>query len=107
VNGRSGAFAVEISVGLLRERGQNYSMPALSLPFPGVRESFLAAIDELRAEHAETVIGRNFTHWGGRWSTPDGFAAYVAAVRAEADEETPRPAGRVPETTWWWVDGDE
>jgi RNA polymerase sigma-70 factor (ECF subfamily) len=87
-------------------------MPILTLPVSGVRESFLAAMGEFRAERNaesddDTLIGRNFTAWGGRWSTPDGFAAFVAAVRAEAEEETPRPEGWVPETTWWWVDGDE
>jgi predicted acetyltransferase len=87
-------------------------MPTLSLPLLSVRESFLIAMDELRVERKDhsdddTMIGRNITRWGGRWSTPDGFAAYVASVRAEAEEETPRPEGWVPETTWWWVDGDE
>jgi predicted acetyltransferase len=87
-------------------------MPTLSLPLLSVRESFLTAMEELRAEGKDysdddTRISRNITRWGGRWSTPDGFADYVAAVRAEAEEDAPRPEGWVPETTWWWVDGDE
>jgi predicted acetyltransferase len=41
------------------------------------------------------------------WSAPPGFAKYVAAVRADASERTPRPDGWVPSTTWWLLDRDE
>jgi predicted acetyltransferase len=34
-------------------------------------------------------------------------ARYVAAVRADGLEETPRKPGWVPQTTLWWVDGTE
>lgn len=41
------------------------------------------------------------------WDTEEGFARYVEALRAEALEETPRPAGWVPQTAWWWLEADE
>jgi predicted acetyltransferase len=31
----------------------------------------------------------------------------VARLRAEAEEDAPRPAGFVPATTLWWVEGPE
>ncbi len=37
----------------------------------------------------------------------EGFGAYVEAVRAAGLERTPRPASFVPQTTFWWVDGEE
>jgi predicted acetyltransferase len=35
------------------------------------------------------------------------FARYVALLRADVAEDAPRPAGHVPGTTLWWVDGEE
>ena len=32
---------------------------------------------------------------------------YVATVRADGAETTPRRIGIVPHTTWWWVDGED
>ncbi|MBW1598528.1 GNAT family N-acetyltransferase [Streptomyces sp. JJ38] len=86
-------------------------MPELLLPTVRVHASFLEAMDELRAEGrgaAEdgSMVGRDIRLYGPRWGTPEGFAAYVAAVRADALPETPRPPGHVPSTTWWWVEGD-
>ena len=37
---------------------------------------------------------------------PSGFEHYVTDLLAEALEESPRPAGYVPQTTLWWVDDD-
>jgi predicted acetyltransferase len=37
----------------------------------------------------------------------EAFGKFVAAVRADQLEETPRPPGFVPDTELWWVDGDE
>ena len=31
-----------------------------------------------------------------RWDTPEGFADYVAALHAQSEPETPRPAGWDP-----------
>jgi predicted acetyltransferase len=51
------------------------------------------------------MIGAEIREWQRRWDTLEGFADYVAALRAQSERETPRPAGWVPCTTWWWVDG--
>jgi len=84
-------------------------MPELSLPVSSVHESFLMAMDELEAEgrggpHDETMIGQEIRDWSGRWGTPGGFAVYVTWLRAQAEEETPRPEAWVPSTTWWWIE---
>jgi len=83
-------------------------MPNLQLPTPEVRESFLAAMvefaDERRgASDDHTMIGHEIRTFGGTWHTAAGFAAFVRSLRADALEETPRPEGWVPCTTWWWV----
>jgi predicted acetyltransferase len=70
------------------------------------RASFLAAMDEFAAEgraRGRTMVGGDLVEHGDRWHTEAGFAAYVAAVRAE--ERVPRWAGFVPQTTRWWVEG--
>ena len=87
-------------------------MPALHLPGPAVHRSFLAAMGEFRAEgrggpRDDSMLGMELAAWGGRWGTAEGFAAYVAELRAQAEEATPRPPGWVPCTTWWWVEGPE
>jgi predicted acetyltransferase len=55
----------------------------------------------------QTMIGAEIRGYGSTWHTPEGFARYVTDLRAEAEEDTPRPAGIVPATTLWWVDGAE
>lgn len=85
-------------------------MPELRLPSTAVRRSFLAAMAEFHAEGRgaagdESMIGNEFRAWSGTWSTPDGFDRYVRSLRAEALTDSPRPAGFVPCTTLWWVDG--
>lgn len=84
-------------------------MPALVPPTTDVHQSFLAAMDEFVAEGRgrdddETMIGWEIRTYRDRWHTAAGFADYVAELRAEADEHTPRPPGIVPCTTLWWVD---
>ncbi|GAA4679446.1 GNAT family N-acetyltransferase [Streptomyces chumphonensis] len=86
-------------------------MPELVPPTERVHASFLAAMDELREEGRggaddASMIGRDIRLYAARWGGPEGFAQYVAGVRAEALETTPRPPGHVPSTTWWWVDGE-
>ncbi len=39
----------------------------------------------------------------GGWQTAEGFAGFVAALRAES--VTPRRTGWVTCTTWWWCEG--
>ncbi|MFR9780256.1 GNAT family N-acetyltransferase [Micromonospora sp. MS34] len=87
-------------------------MPKLTPPTERVRASFLAAMAEFRAEgrgdpQDQTMIGRDLRTHAATWHTAEGFARYVAELRLEEREETPRPAGRVPATTLWWVAGDE
>lgn len=87
------------------------AMPELSAPVERVHESFLAAMAEFRAEGRGdpddlTMIGRDIREFGSGWADPAAFAAYVAAVRAQSLEETPRPTGFVPSTTLWWVEDD-
>ena len=87
-------------------------MPELSAPTVAVARSFLSAMGEFGAEGRggpddDSMIGREISQWQGRWDTPEGFAAFVAALRAQSAQEAPRPAGWVPCTTWWWVDGQD
>ena len=75
-------------------------------------DSFLAAMAEFRAEGRGdlsdlSMVGCEIRDWTRHWDTVTGFALYVAAVRTAGDEQSPRPPGRVPCTTWWWVDGQE
>jgi predicted acetyltransferase len=85
-------------------------MPELSAPAVAVAESFRAAMKEFQAEGRggpadDSMIGAEIREWQPVWSTPEGFARYLAALHAQSKEETPRPATHVPCTTWWWVDG--
>src|SRR5260221_12071127 len=82
----------------------------LSMPTVVVAGSFLTAMKEFQAEgrggpEDDTMIGAEIREWQGRWGAPEGFAAYVAALRAQSEEGTPRPAGWGAGTTRWWVDG--
>ncbi len=73
-------------------------MPALMLPDTRFRRSFGIAASELAREgrrSAELGVGEA------------GFASFVQAILEEANEATPRPQGRVPATTLWWIDGEE
>ena len=47
-------------------------------------------------------IGDDLARWSGRWSTDEGFAAYVAEKVAE--KETVSRPGWVLCTNLWWVD---
>ncbi|WP_199486606.1 GNAT family N-acetyltransferase [Actinomadura logoneensis] len=87
-------------------------MPALIEPDARVRVSFLAAMDEFRAEgrgapEDDSWLGRDLRVYSGQWDEPEPFANYVRHVRSLALEETPRPPDHVPTTILWWVDGDE
>lgn len=87
-------------------------MPHLTLPDPHVSTSFLAAMEEFRAEGRgdpddDSMVGHEIRTFGPTWGTPAGFVGYVAGLRADADPAAPRPPGRVPCTTWWWVHEDE
>jgi predicted acetyltransferase len=85
-------------------------VPELIVPSVAVAGSFVIAMEEFQAENRggpddDSMTGAEIRKW--RWVTPEGFAEYVAALRAQSEQDTPRPAGRVPSTTWWWVDGPD
>jgi predicted acetyltransferase len=87
-------------------------MPSLELPTVHVRQSFLKAMEEFRAEGRgrpddESMIGSELRDFGATWSTSEGFAAYVQFLLDQSLEETPRPAQYVPSTSLWWIEGDE
>jgi predicted acetyltransferase len=84
-------------------------MPALSQPTTAVHGSFLRAMAEFQAEGRGTpddnsMVGREIATYGEHWHDPAEFARYVADLRAQALEETPRPAHFVPSTTLWWIE---
>lgn len=81
-------------------------MPELVLPTTSVQQSFLEAMDEFAAEGVEfsqTAAWIDYNAPG--WKDPEVFARFVGAVKADAEEDTPRPDYHVPCTTLWWVDG--
>ncbi|WP_223291118.1 GNAT family N-acetyltransferase [Streptomyces avicenniae] len=80
-------------------------------PTVAVHASFLAAVEEFRAEGRaraddNSMLGRDILTHGDRWADPDAFAAYVRLTLGDADDEAPRPPGHVPSTVLWWVVGD-
>jgi predicted acetyltransferase len=92
--------------------GQTGRVTALEQPTERVRESFLAAMAEFRAEDRggpddESMIGNEMREFGATWSTPEGFSQYVDYVRSQARPDAVLPPGFVPCTTLWWLDGDE
>jgi len=81
------------------------------VPDVRVHESFLEAMAEFRAEGRgdpvdDTMIGAEMREFSSSWSTPEGFAAFVAALRAQAAGEH-LPAGFVPCTTLRWAKDHE
>lgn len=83
-------------------------MPSLIPPTPDVHASFLVAMVEFQAEGRggptdHSMIGSDLREYGESLWSPETFRDYVARLRAEEREETPRPAGIVPCTTLWWV----
>ena len=85
-------------------------LPELIAPTTRVRRSFLAAVEELRAEGRDGD-GSLWRLWidlfGDRWHEPDGFAEYVRHLRDDALPDSPRPSHHVPQSMWWLVEGDQ
>ena len=54
-----------------------------------------------------SLSGQWILGWADRWADPAMFASFVEQLRADAKEDSPRPAGHVPSTTLWWTDGAE
>jgi predicted acetyltransferase len=87
-------------------------MPELIPPDPRVHRSFLAAMAEFQAEGGgapldNSVTGHAIRAYAAQWADPAEFARYLRQLEEDAQEQSPRPKGRVPQTTRWWVDGDE
>lgn len=82
------------------------SPPALVPPTLAVHRSCLTAMAEFDAEGLDPVGWMSLV--GDRdLSARAGFEGYVEALLVQAHEETPRPAGWVPATVLWWIEGDE
>ena len=69
-------------------------------------------MDEFRAEGRgvagdQSEIGHYLRDRQDAWSSDEAFRAFAEELRALRLEETPRPAGYVPATELWWVDGSE
>lgn len=69
-------------------------------------------MDEFAAEGRgrpadRSVIGSYLRVHAGDSADDAAFEIFCNAVRAQALEATPRPAGWVPATELWWVDGDQ
>lgn len=106
--GRHREAAGVVGGGGPREDGR---MPELVAPEVRFRRSFAAAMDEFRAEGRgspddRSVIGRYLRDNGSATESDGAFEAFVAGIRADRLEETPRPPGFVPDTELWWVEGD-
>lgn len=52
------------------------------------------------------MLGREIYEHACRWADPAEFASYARRLRADAQEESPRPDGYVPATTLWWVNDE-
>jgi len=87
-------------------------MPVLIPPDARVHRSFVAAMAEFQAEgrgepRDDSVTGNAIRAYANRWADPAEFAVYLRELDDEAREDSPRREGRVPQTTLWWVSGDE
>jgi predicted acetyltransferase len=87
-------------------------MPELVLPPVEVHQSFVRAIEEFVAEGRgaaddDTMIGAEIREWHPGWITSDVFDEFVTQLRRQAEENAPRPAGFVPCTSYWWVEGHD
>lgn len=87
-------------------------MPELIAPDVRVYRSFVAAMDEYRAEGRgssddRSAISRYLRDHRADLASEAAFARFVAAIRADRLEATPRPEGFVPSTELWWVEGDQ
>ncbi|GAA3094011.1 GNAT family N-acetyltransferase [Streptomyces rectiviolaceus] len=81
--------------------------PQLALPTGLVHLSFIAAMEEFRAEGRggdddDTTLGRTLRDYGDKWHDPVVFERYVAEVRAATYPAEPLS---VPVTTLWYADG--
>ena len=86
--------------------------PHLIVPDVSFRRSLAAALNEFKFEgrgsaDGHSVIDRYIRKHAAALSSDEEFAKFIAAIRAERLEETPRPPDVVPDTELWWVAGEE
>ncbi len=55
----------------------------------------------------DSNIGQAIRKYASRWADLTEFARYLRELEDEAREQSPRPDGRVPQTTLWWVSETE
>lgn len=85
-------------------------MAELVAPHARYRTSFLACVEEFLAEGRggdNTMLGDWRARFGECWHTPEGFAEFVDHLHLDARPESPRPDRHVPQSTWWFVEGDD
>lgn len=86
-------------------------MPDLVRPDVRFHASFLDAMRDFIAEgrggpdDLESALGRQIAVHSATWHDPEGFEAYLTALRAEGDPAVPPPPNWVKQTSWWYVDG--
>lgn len=82
--------------------------PHLRRPSTRFRASFVAAVEEFRAEGlTDRTRSDQDLSAHADWSSPAGFAAYVEAVTVDALDASLLPPGQVPSTRLWWTRGEE
>lgn len=77
-----------------------------------VHDSFVAAMEELRAlgqggPSDQSTAGRELRNYGDGWHEPEEFRRYLRVLRELETEEYAQRAGLVPQTTLWWISGDD
>jgi predicted acetyltransferase len=55
----------------------------------------------------DTALARNIREFSDRWGNPEGFADFIASLRAEGDTAVEPPADWVHSSTYWWIDGED
>jgi predicted acetyltransferase len=87
-------------------------MPLFASPHPRYQQSFLDSCHEIY-DSGESDLWTGLSIFGEETYTvqeladPAAFTAFTRRLHDLAQPETPRPEGKVPDTTLWWVDGDE
>jgi hypothetical protein len=86
-------------------------MPHLITASMRVHRSFLTAMAEFQVEGRagpgdDSNTGQAIRKYASRCADPGQFARYVQQLEDEARDQSPRRGGRVPQTTLWWVSGD-
>jgi predicted acetyltransferase len=80
-------------------------MPELSAPDLRFYDSFRAAIVEFQSQ---VPLSDWISHIDAdRIQSAEGFELYVADLHARRTREVSSPDGPVPESSLWWVEGDE